>query len=95
MNGNPIFLKDGKWILHQDLRLLRSTLNNTRDKRDIAVQERKLLKERIDSLIQNIADEVEMRKNLKKEIRYVFLMYNQLSEQTIDTFRIKSIFIER
>lgn len=53
----------------REVRMLELKLRNTKDKKEVVVRERKLLAERMDSLIKCIENEVESRKRLRKEIR--------------------------
>ncbi len=53
----------------RDLHMVETKLKNLRDKREVVLRERKLLQERIDSIITSIGQEVEARKGLRKEVK--------------------------
>ena len=55
------FLQDDDWMKRREIRMLESKLRNTKDKKEVVVRERKLLAERIESLIKGIEAEMEAR----------------------------------
>jgi len=59
---------DYTWMLKREIRSLNNKLRNVRDKREIVMRERELLKDRIETLVGSIGNEVESRKALRKEI---------------------------
>jgi len=59
---------DYTWMLKREIRSLNNKLRNVRDKRFLAMRERHLLQERIETLGDSIENEVDSRKALRKEI---------------------------
>ena len=53
----------------REIHMLENKLRNLRDKREVLVRERKLLADRIDSIIGSIGQEVEARKKLKNDLK--------------------------
>ncbi len=61
LNFWNIFDQDDDWMKRREIRQLESKLRNTKDKKEVVVRERKLLTERIESLIKGIEAEMEAR----------------------------------
>lgn len=59
---------DYSWMLKREIHSLNNKIRNIRDKREIVMRERRLLQERIETLIGSIKNEVDSRKRLRKEI---------------------------
>ena len=60
---------DSGWMAKREIHQAETKLRNIHDKREMVTRERRLLTERIETLIQNIGVEVEARKRLRKEIK--------------------------
>ena len=58
--------QDDDWMKRREIRSLESKLRNTKDKKEVVFRERKLLSERIDSLIKGIEAEMEARYKAKQ-----------------------------
>ena len=71
-------------MLKREIRSLNNKLRNVRDKRQMVMQERLLLQERIETLVGSIGNEVESRRGLRKEINE---MNEAFKEEIMDMAR--------
>ena len=71
-------------MLKREIRSLNNKLRNVRDKREMVMQERRLLQERIETLVGSIGNEVESRRGLRKEINE---MNEAFKEEIMDMAR--------
>ncbi len=57
------------WMQKREIHQLKGRLRNIQDKREVVFRERKLLSERIESITASIAQELDSRKKLRKEVK--------------------------
>merc|ERR1712038_1045778 len=57
------------WMQKRELHQMRGKLRNIEDKREIVLRERRLLTERVDSIVKSIGEEIEARKKVRAELK--------------------------
>lgn len=76
------------WMQKREIHQLQCRLKNVKDKKQVIIRERNLLKERIDNLKEGIEAEFESRKRLKKEVKEMNAAFLEemadMDEMTLD-----------